>query len=476
MIRGYAIDPYIEKIFTPQQLEDVKQSMGKDIVDYISGYLSELELVDYDLFLSFYLSSIGAHTLNLLNRACVVHGVNESFCPLIGNEELGCARRRKEMDLGSMSPHFFYRFGELPDLRVHTMHVAPSGYSKNFFMSLFFNRETGFLEKIGLPHTRLHNVTEAGYVGTIGASNSKQEKDAPSVPIYGEAKKYCAGIIAVSEFSSITSLRNTTHSGGIENDMMEVLEEGNIVRSMAKGELFYYSYHTLWGATQPGKRFDLTAGLGRRLNFLVSVPDKDMEQRYKEAQLKSTKPKVQEGELFVIRGYLYKVWTTKNVASVHFSPEYSEWKMKKEVKHTDLNLFDNVAMGYNFILGNIYNDPPVLEVKLDDRLRHLLEELYRSRLMLLNEGYVEEHMYDLFIPEEPTEFYKAVRFLNSRQYLGLSEAVQNLRRAIDEGKFGSFDVVNKYNTKMTIVYRKENYRDVGEAINDYKEKNKILFT
>ncbi len=475
MIRGFEIDPYIEKVFTPQQLEDVKQSMGSDIIDYISEYLSELELVDYDLFLPFYLSSIGAHTLNLLNRACVVHGNPQSFCPLMGDEQLGCARRRKDMDLGSMSPNFFYRFGEIPDLRVHTMHVAPSGYSKNFFISLFFNRETGFLEKIGLPHTRLHNVTEAGYVGTMAFPNGKQEKDTPPTPVYGEAKKYCAGIIAVTEFSSITSLKGTTHSGGIENDMMEVLEEGNIVRSMARGEMFYYSYHTLWGATQPGKRFDLTAGLGRRLNFLVSVPDRETERRYKEAQLRSTKPKAQEGRLFMIRGYLYKVWTTKNVAGVHFSPEYNEWKMKKEVKHTDLNLFDNVAMGYNFVMGNVSGDPPTLEVNMDSRLSRLLEELYRSRMLLLNEGYVEEHMYDLFIPDEPTEFYRAVRFLNSRQYLSLSEAVQNLKRAIDEGKFGSFEIVNKYNTKMTIVYRKEKYSNVAEAIKDFRERNKELF-
>ena len=460
VIIGIDVDEEIMKTYNDRYLEDVRDTMGGDIIKYIDDYLYKMDIVDFDDMMALYLSSIGGETLNLLNQACMQHPLPGSpFCPYGGTRynrarEDGCAR----INLGSISPNFLYRFGETVDMRVNTMHISPSGFSKNFFINLFMNRKTGFISGIGIPNTKVQSPTESGYIGNIVTQNN--------VPTtrFGLAKKYCSGIIAVPEYSYISNLRNSSHSAGMENDILEILDGGVFNRSMAAGDFHFYSYHTLWGATQPGTRFNLAVGMGRRLNFINTIPDQAMEERYKHAQLKAYTDTIDQGVLLMIRGYLYKIWTTQNVAKVEFGQEYVDWKVGKEkLKHTEYNLFDNVAAGYNFVLNYVQGSPPILKVEMDNRLRHLLERLYRSRMFLLNASNLEWGMFDELLPSTPLSIYDATRLVQSRQYLSWADGLKRLKMAVEEGYYGSFVVENGNGAKIPVVYKRQEYKSSEDA-------------
>lgn len=465
-IQGFTIGRDIQQKFPKSRLTDIKEAIGGDIIKFISDYLDKTSIVEYDIMLPLYISSIGGGIGNLLNQGCSVYNSAESYCPLYGKEELGCARFR----LGSVSPHFLYRFGKVADLRVNTMHVAPPGYSKNFFIDLFLDEKTGFLSNIGIPAKKLQNPTEAGYSGTLYG----MDEDGNAGANYGYAKKYCAGILAVPEFSYITNLSGTEHSSNFVNDVMEIIEGGHFSRAMAKGSLDYYSYHTLWAATQPGPRFDMSAGLGRRLNFVVIIPDMEMEKRYKEVQEKGYTSRIDEDVLQVIRGYFYKLYQTNNIRQVFFTEEYKEWRNNmKVIRHTDYSLFDNVAFGYNFAVN--YMDEGsgegshVLYVKLDNRLRTLLKVLAASRSILSNESFTEWTMYDRVLgfhntkTPVPITKFNAIRTLQSRQYLPWKDAVRRLSMAIEEGYYGSFSYATKHNEEVTVIYKKSAFESAKEA-------------
>lgn len=455
-----------------------------DIISYTEQYLNSMNIVNHRMIMPLYFSSIGAHVLNLLNTpfcatSVIRDKVNQwdegwransnskppsqlerekiilkagkfSFCPFYSDVAKGCSRVGLEVE----SPGFIQQFGQIPDLRVHTAYIAPPGFSKNFFMDFFLSPDNGFLNfgKYGeIPATKITTMTEASYIA------SKDEKRNIT---YGYAKSYCAGILALPEFYSVTLEGQMQHSLQMETMLLEALEKGEIMKGLAGTPIKFFTHHTLWAATQPGKRFDVSSGLGRRLNFVQYLPTKEEQEEYKDAQEKGYGREANPDIIANIRGYLYKVWKQKYVQDIVFSDSYLEKRkiwLKTAIRHTDIKLIDNVAMGYNFIT-TFKEMEPILEVKVDKRLSELIERLLKDRKVISTEGGTEMDLMLSHIGDNIISFYSLVREYSDNLLLSYDIAKSRLLMAIAENRVGSFKERSPVtNTEVTYIYSINSY-------------------
>lgn len=435
-------------------VQDARSHLGNDVISFAAEYLNTIDVINHEKVVPLYFSSVGAHILNLLNQGCSRTDLSTIFCPYYedmggksGKENTKCWRasdllnektQQYQVHLASRNPEYLRKFGQVPDLRLHIMHLAPSGYSKDMFMDFFTNHRTGFLnltpQRQIIPNIKVLRMTEAGYTGTV----SEKNEDLP-----GLAKRYCAGIIAVPEYYSVTVEGKMQYSSQIENMLLEALEKGEITKNMAKSTLHYYTYHTLWAGTQPGVRFDVSSGIGRRLNFFVYNPTPDEMASYLDAQRKgydsSDRPAMIMDYVQKIRQYMAALWWVVTlVTGVEFTPEYKEYRDNVPlVKHTDLSLLDNLAMGYNFVT-NFDTDHPVLKVQLDERLKMLINALSSGRKDVSVEHQMEWNVLLNHIENAPHFFYDIVYEVNRRTLMTREDAIDKLKSGIAQGVIGSF--------------------------------------
>ena len=470
-------DPFDYKSLL-EPLEDIRNTVGTDVIAYTAEYLDEMNVVNHEIIMPLYFASIGAHVLNLLNTSfCSNKGIQEwmdtndkqdhnasknimkdiiksgkrfPYCPYYSDVEKGCAR----VGLESQQTGFIQQFGQTPDLRVHTAYVAPPGFSKNFFIDFFLNSDSGFLQfgkTSEIPTTKITTMTEASYIA------SKDEKRNIT---YGYAKRYCSGILALPEFYSVSLEGQMQHSLQMETMLLEALEKGEIVKGLAGTTIKFFTHHTLWAATQPGKRFDISSGMGRRLNFIQYLPNKEEQEEYKYAQEKGYGKEVNPNRVIAIRGYLYKIWNQTHVNDVVFTDEYLEKRklwLRDAIRHTDIKLIDNVAMGYNFIT-TFKEEDHILRVSVDQRLEKLITRLMHDRKIISSEGLTEMDLMLSSLDDWVVSFYSLVREYADNQLLPYDIARDRLLMAIRENRIGSFEEKSPVtNTKITYVYSYNKY-------------------
>ena len=452
----------------PETIDTVMDYVGSDIISYTENYLEDMKVVNHSTMIPLYFSSVGAHIVNLLNVACAKDG--GSFCPFYGGPT--CGRHGYE----SHKEHFLEKFGQVPDTRVHLMHIAPAGYSKDTFMQFFTDEKYGFLnwgpnDPI-VPNHLIVRTTEAGYTGSIVEPTSEEKRNGIQYKIQeGLAKKYCSGVLAIPEFYAITMEGKMDYSSQMENALLEILDKGRMNKNMARGEIDYYSYHTLWSGTQPGKRFDVSSGLGRRLNFYFYSPTDEDRKQYLEAQKNGYDKRVEPTVLNNIRNYIYALWSVRFISKIAFTKEYIDFRDTLPIiRHTDLSLADNLAMGYNYMTA-FSEASSVISVGIDERLKRLLLILAESRRMVSMDNKVEWLMFREYLKDKPVYFYEIVQKINEKQLLTMEDAVRKLNEAVKQGIFGSFAWEDeRRNTKKLILYDPRIFSNAKEALEAWEKE------
>jgi hypothetical protein len=447
-----------------QSLNSLRNNIfGGNIFKFISDKLSEIGVVSHEKIVPLYLSSVGAHILNFLNVGCArldEEGKPDySICPFFGSEK--CPRATLPVLRTGADVNFYKIFSQVPDLRVHVMHVAPSGFGKDFFMNIFMDPNHGILPEI-VPHTMVRGfLSEAGYIGTIN-----RDKKGNVSYTYGLAYKYCTGIIGMPEFTNVTLTSQQQHSLQLENDMLEILSGGKINKTMANGVIEYNSYHTLWAGTQPtGGRFNVSTGLGRRFVFFLFLPTKEEQKAFFNAQKNGKYTNFNALELNSLRAYISKLWQVRLVDRIVFTPEYEKFRDSLPmVNHTNIQLFDNIALGYNFVKSF---DPlnPVITVELDEILKSVLFKVAQDRTNIMREAYIEWQLLlpMIFNSDVPLRYFDVVREIEKTQMLSYKDAVEKLNLAIKEGVIGTVQYTKKGVTNV-YVYNIEKFANKDEAV------------
>ncbi len=422
---------------------------GSRIIEYTMDYLQSRNVINFDPIIALYFSSIGSHILNLLNIGCT------DTCQF--HEKTTC----KRWGLESKNKFFLMRNGQIPDLRSNILLIAPPGFSKDFFIDFFVNESYGFLSTV-MPATKITRMTEAGYIGTKDKINNIY------VPVYGLAKKYCAGIIALSEFFAISVEGKIEYSSQIENSLLSTLDKGEVDKILGAIEIKYKTYHTLWAATQPGVRLNISSGLGRRLNFYFVNPTDKLEHEMINAQKAGVGKSVDFSKIEIIRGYLQKMWSVREIKKVNFTEEYYDFrKTLPYVVHSDFNLYDNVALGYNFIQN--YNDNEELNIVVDDLLKRVLKKIAMDRVLISKQNYTEWSILLSDISDKLWTEYALIRHTADKQRLSYSDAKEKVNDAINEGILGFFITRRKHGGYFRVVYNPKYYKSLDDAKRKWEE-------
>ena len=247
-------------------------------------------------------------------------------------------------NLHNQKKHIYFEGRNLPSLRLHLLFVAPPGWMKTYFLETMIRGPYCILGNT-VRKTFEATLTEAGLIGTIGNVNGVVCVEE------GAAKEYADGIIGVDEFSAITRMMNTQHSGLLDTQLLSLLDSGYAYKRLAHGKIEYNSQFTLWGGVQPA-RYDLTSGMGRRFCFLLFLPSRQDAENLLTAwhQSKGIAPD---------KGQLEKLWRKlrrwkaeiKEIEKLEFDEGLLEEYKALGIYPFEGTLFDRLLLGWTLLKG-----------------------------------------------------------------------------------------------------------------------------
>jgi hypothetical protein len=425
------------KAFLSYSLEDIRNNILKgSVLKYMYEYLNTLGAVEYEHPMAVYTSSIGAHILNLLNKDC------SQTCNFEGHEN--CLRKY----IKSNTPYFFpSRNGSIPELRVHIMTIAPTSFSKDYFMKFFLDDETGFLGGKAFPSSLEGRMTAAAFVGGKNISNNT------SIQTPGFARMYCEYIVGIPEFYGITTESNIDRSREFETDLLEALYGGTVSKRLVGMTWKYKTFITLWGATQPGVRFNLSSGIGRRFNFVVIDGNTELETKIRQSILDKVNTPIDWNVINNLRGFFYKLFHMNTPMKIIHSPEYEEFRHSMStILHSDIHMIDNIAYGYNFIEHYIEKNP--LIVYLDETLKNMILRLLKDRELAVLEGQlnIKIVLTEILQKNLIIERYALAKRAAHKQKISFSEALRTIDNAMKDGTVGYFTIPRKAGGYSTFIF------------------------
>lgn len=231
---------------------------------------------------------------------------------------------------------------DIPNFRLHLLNVAPPGFMKSYFLKLFIGGQYSIFGDT-VEKTFENEITAAALVGSIRSENGMMVK------VDGVAKKFSRGIVGVDEFSAITKMKSTQHSGHMDTLLLTILDSGDVDKSLAYGKFKYVTYLTLWGGVQP-QRFDISAGMGRRLCYLVFIPTPEEENEIFDATEASDniKPDVINTR---------KIWKElekfkreiRTIKKIEF--DVGDYLKKNLVPHYEISIYKKLLLGIELMKG-----------------------------------------------------------------------------------------------------------------------------
>lgn len=310
------------------------------IWDHVMEYSEKCRLVHGRRWSRYFLCSIGAHIANYMNK-------------------------------GGFRAPFYTMFGGVPDIRLHLFLVAPPGYGKTTFLRWFLEERFGLLYR-AIDCMQEGKITEKGLIGGYDDRGTK---------IVGEAEQHRVGIMGFDEFAHISSAAGQDHSSDLLNTMLDLLDSGRCrYRMGSHAPIEFITHFTLWAGTQ-SERFDLEAGLARRLVFMDMTPDKETVRLYVEAQRSGLGVAPDIEGIDEIRKDILFLSNNFHAQRIIYSDEYLAFRDKIN-DHLEMSLLDKFAIGYNTVRR--YKYEPELYISMDQDLKEIFIEAINMRMHCLN--------------------------------------------------------------------------------------------
>ena len=275
------------------------------------------------------------------------------------------------LNLANQEAGFLWYGGELPQIRVHILFIAPPGYGKSFILqTLTFGEYSILKNAVRTVYAEL--FTSAGFVGTY------RVVDGETKYIPGLANQASDAIIAVEEFSAIAKAMNATHSQWLDTALLDALDTGYVKKDLAAGSIEYRTFLTLWAGTQP-LRVELASGLARRFAFLVWLPRKEERDQLRVMRRRSKGVRPDANTLRRLREQI-KILNEKarRLIDVEIGEDFYRLMDEWHVPHYEEMIYERIAMGYEFMRGRVENR--VLRVRVDEELEMLLRKSMKWRL------------------------------------------------------------------------------------------------
>ena len=317
--------------------------LSRELYDYFIS----MGIVRVEEFMPYFVASMGAHQLNIRNRS---------------------------------GKPFYARFGIVPDLRCHMFLIGPPGYGKSFFCDILYDETFGaaYGDGKGFPNHEIGYINLASLIGRIGGKDEKGE------PILdrGLADEFSEAIIWAEEFSGIKEVMGAEYSAGLADAFLKLCDNGKVERAMANGRFSYQSHSTMWLGTQT-ERLDLPSGLSRRFLFLDLNVTVEEEKAYRDAwhAARNRFPEWEKLKRFR-KGFARLAGGLRELESVTFSDEYIKFLKSLDTPHTNLDIIERFAMGWNLMNSYRFGDSELL-VYAPPALRRLIHRALEMKYKLL---------------------------------------------------------------------------------------------
>ena len=324
-------------------------SSKTNISDMIIGHLRDRKILFVPQFAPYFIASFGAHIFNLVNK----------------------------------QKGIFFEHGRIPDMRMHTLFVAPPGFFKSMLMKNLVHQDYGCLY---VPATSGNGsrvpmhfegmVTEGAWTGS-----GYRDKKGTVIPIKGLAEEFSSGIVCFEEFSSLTSTMKQQHSLTLDSQILTTLDEGLVRKRTTTRTIDYETNMTCWAGTQQG-RFDLSSGLGRRMYFMNWVPTPEESNALKKAYWDGLNIPPDKPALDKIRTEVSNlIDRVESIRKVDFDPAIPN--LLGDVPHFEHRLHAHFAIGHQIMSGDFTDH---LYVSMDETLRKLMVTAKSWREHLLSEA------------------------------------------------------------------------------------------
>lgn len=311
-----------------------------DLYAELLEIFKERKFIRAEVTLPTYICSIGCHMLNFMNKHRQIYWEGDS----------------------------------IPDLRLHIFMVTIPGFGKTYTINQFMSKYNGLLHGSSVNTSKIGALTSSGLVGSV-----KSTPDGQTVFHKGVLQNKADYILGSDEFSNITTSAKTSHSGNLINDLLTALDDGQMDKSQAGGNMAYETFCTVWGATQPG-RYELKSGLPRRFSFVIYMPDVGDVYKFRQARRDAKNVKVNVKRILDFKVALKEKQEEINTVleRIEFTDEWYDWINQHFATHYEDILYERIALGYHVM--KCKEMPKILKIDLDDNLKFILEQQFEARL------------------------------------------------------------------------------------------------
>jgi len=217
------------------------------------------------------------------------------------------------------------------------------------------------------------NMNEATFVGSYVPQQGRY------VEREGEARKHSQDFILIDEFRALMDALKSNFNTQFGTQLLNGLDHGNLAKDVVGGPtISYKTYFTLWGGIQPAK-FDLADGLGRRLCFLLNIPNKEQKKKLGKA-IWDSRNKRPDMEKTTLLTETINDWSSTFDRVNKIEYDYSVFEM-----YTDLDIapymytcYDRLILGYHLAKGHV---EPTMVMDVEDKaLYDLIMQEYKWRM------------------------------------------------------------------------------------------------
>ena len=275
-------------------------------------------------------------------------------------------------NLMNQEKKIYYEGKQVPNKRLHLVFVGPPMSSKSYYLEQMSHSENAIFNDTGHIMAAKSNLTEAGLCGTFTMQNGSMVKQ------MGEAERHKHDFLLTDEFSAISAAFKQIYNAGLEAQLLAALDHGKVYKSLGPGPISFKTSCTIWAGVQPHKlRMDKDSGLGRRLCFMVNIPDAQQLTNLQRAMFFSQNIQPETNEIEELHNEI-KMWNTQIQDLKHISYDESilDYFIDNKVNPLQQPLAQNIILGYH-LARERWDSDGYLHMTLKDQM--LLDMLANSR-------------------------------------------------------------------------------------------------
>ena len=293
-------------------------------------------IIYYEKYFPFYVSSLGCHIFNQLNE----------------------------------EREIYTEGGVVPNTRLHILMVAFPGFGKSYFLKQqLYSKSYSLYQDSGIRcGFKSGKMTEAGFIGSVDT-----DENGKPVMQFGLCHQTREGksILGIEEFSAVTNSFKQDYNVGLDTAMLTALDSGDVGKDLKGGSLTYHTQLTLWAGVQPA-RYDLSSGFSRRFIFMAFYPTlKDIQYfRNKRREAKGIRTNITALKNIRLSLRQRTAEIKQNLKNVVISQDFYAFINKFDQMHYDDELCERVGIGYWLMRSEHIQDQ--LIVRMEPELKRIL--------------------------------------------------------------------------------------------------------